>query len=77
MGNFNEFFAYKKIDKCFNTSFLVLASKIVGAMNVKDFYHINHKNRIYKIICKVFANCLSTIMEKMIMKLQNTFVTKR
>ena len=60
-----------------NSTFISLIPKIHGAKEIKDFRPISLVGGIYKIIAKVLANRMRTVMEKIISKPQNAFVKGR
>lgn len=41
MRIFQKFYSYHKFEKCFNTTFIALISKIAGAYDLKDFQPIS------------------------------------
>lgn len=60
-----------------NATFLALIPKKVGSVEVLDFRSISLVNGVYKILFKVLANRLSSVMETLISKPQNVFVEGR
>jgi hypothetical protein len=70
----HEFHASGKFERSLNATFLALIPKIPGAINPKDFRPISLVGSIYKIIAKILANRLKTVLEKIISKLQNAFI---
>jgi hypothetical protein len=64
-------------EKSLNVSFIALIPKIPGAISLKDFRPISLVGGIYKIIAKVLANRLKTVLEKVISKSQSAFVKGR
>ncbi|KAG6695250.1 hypothetical protein I3842_09G087800 [Carya illinoinensis] len=77
MEVFHEFYDYQKFEKSLNATFISLIPKRLGASELKDFRPISLVSGIYKIISKVLANCMSTVMEKIISKSQNAFARGR
>jgi len=61
-------------EKSLNASFISLIPKVSGAIALKDFRLISLVGGIYKIIAKVLANRLKTVLEKVISKSQSAFV---
>jgi hypothetical protein len=72
-----DFHARSYFEKSLNTSFIALIPKKAGAINISNFLPISLITRVYKIIAKVLANRMSSIMEKIISEPQNTFVKGR
>lgn len=56
---------------------MALIPKKSEAYELKDFHPISLESGVYKIISKVLANRMSTIMEQIISKHQNAFVWGR
>jgi hypothetical protein len=67
----------KCLRKSLNVSFIALIPKIPGAISLKDFRPISLVGGIYKIIAKVLANRLKTVLEKVISKSQSAFIKGR
>jgi hypothetical protein len=63
-------------EKSLNASFISLIPKILGAIALKDFRPISPEGGIYKIIAKVLADRLKTVLE-VISKSQSAFVKGR
>jgi len=72
-----DFHARSYFEKSLNTSFIALIPKKAGAINISNFLPISLITRVYKIIAKVLANRMSSIMEKIISKPQKAFVKGR
>jgi hypothetical protein len=68
MEVFSDFHAREVFEKSLNVSFIALIPKIPGALSLKDFRPISLVGGIYKIIAKVLANRLKTVLEKVISK---------
>lgn len=66
MWVFQDFYSCQKFEKSLSATFIALIPKIVGAHGLKDFRPISLIGVIYKIISKVLANCMSTVMDKII-----------
>ena len=60
-----------------NASFLTLIPKKSNAVNIKDFRPINLVGSVYKLLSKVLANKLRTVLDKLISETQNSFVGGR
>jgi hypothetical protein len=67
----------KVFEKSLNASFIALIPKKVRAIDIFDFRLISLISGVYKIIAKVLANRMSSIMEKIISKPQKAFVKGR
>jgi hypothetical protein len=77
MEVFSKFHAREVFEKSLNASFISLIPKIPGALSLKDFRPISLVGGIYKIIAKVLANRLKTVMDKVISKSQSAFIKGR
>nr|GFA61392.1 RNA-directed DNA polymerase, eukaryota, reverse transcriptase zinc-binding domain protein [Tanacetum cinerariifolium] len=71
------FFHYRSIPKGCNSSFKALIPKIHGAKMVKDFRPISLIGSLYKIIAKILANQMVTVLGDVINEIQSAFVTDR
>ena len=60
-----------------NASFLALTPKKNNALNIRDFRPINLVSNVYKLLSKVLANRLRTVLDKLISESQNSFVGGR
>jgi len=72
-----DFHARNYFEKRLNASFIALIPKKAGAINISNFWPISLITGVYNIIAKVFANRMSSIMEKIISKPHNAFVKGR
>jgi hypothetical protein len=61
---FKEFHLQGKFEKSINATFISLIPKKVGVVDIKDFHPISLVGGVYKIISKVLANKLKTVLEK-------------
>jgi hypothetical protein len=77
MKVFHEFHASGKFERSLNAMFLALIPKILGAVGPKDFCLISLVGSIYKIIAKILANKLRTMLEKIIFMSQDAFIRGR
>jgi len=77
MKVFDEFHARGLFEKSLNASFISLILKVPGANSIKDFRPISLVGGIYKIIAKVLANRLKSVLEKVISKSQSAFIKGR
>nr|GFC09219.1 RNA-directed DNA polymerase, eukaryota, reverse transcriptase zinc-binding domain protein [Tanacetum cinerariifolium] len=71
------FFHYGFIPKGCNSSFIALILKIPDAKMVKDFRPISLIGSLYKIIAKILANRLVTVLGDVINEIQSAFVADR
>ena len=60
-----------------NASFLSLILKKNNALNIRDFRPISLVGSMYKLLFKVLANRLRTVLVKLISESQNSFVGGR
>lgn len=70
----DEFHANGKMVKGYNSSYIVLIPKKDGACHVKDFWPISLIGSMYKIIAKVLARRMKSVMEKLIGESQSAFL---
>jgi hypothetical protein len=77
MAVFREFHSKARLQDSLNASFIALIPKKMGAVDLKDFRPISLVGVVYKIIAKVLAERLKTVLAKIISKSQNTFVKGR
>ena len=77
MAVFHHFHAKGQFEKSLNATFITLIPKKNEAIKVKDFRPISLVGGVYKIIAKVLANRLHTVMEDIISASQNAFVRNR
>ena len=77
MDVFHHFFAKGQFEKSLNATFITLIPKKNPTIEVKDFRPISLVGGVYKIIAKVLATRLRTVMEDIIPPSQNAFVRNR
>jgi hypothetical protein len=77
MAVFHDFHERGWFEKSLNASFILLIPKAPGAISLKDFWPINLVGGVYKIIAKVQANKLKSVLEKVIFKSQSAFIKGR
>ena len=77
MAVFHHFFAKGQFEKSLNATFIILIPKKNAIIEVNDFRPISLVGGFYKIITKVLATRLRTVMEDIISTSQNTFVRNR
>nr|GEX41610.1 RNA-directed DNA polymerase, eukaryota [Tanacetum cinerariifolium] len=66
-----------EIPKGGNSSFITLIPKVPNANMVKDFRPISLIGSLYKVIAKVLANHLVTVLDDIVEEIQSAFVTDR
>ena len=74
---FAKFHEYGSFQRSLNTTFLSLIPKRANAVEVKDFRPISLVGSVYKILAKVLANRLSSVLSTIISPSQNAFVQGR
>jgi hypothetical protein len=74
MAVFSEFHNSSQIERSLNATFVFLIPKKADAVAVKDFRPISLVGGVYKIISKVLANRLKSVLEKIISSSQNAFI---
>jgi hypothetical protein len=77
MAVFSEFHDRGEFVKSINSTFIALIPKVYGAKEIKDFRPISLVGGVYKIIAKVLANRMRSVMNRIISKPQNAFVKGR
>jgi hypothetical protein len=77
MAVFREFHSKARFQDSLNATFIALIPKKVGAVDLKDFRPISLVGVVYKIIAKVLADRLKSVLDKIISKSQNAFVKGR
>ena len=73
MAFFGEFFLHDTFQRSLNSTFLILIPKKRGAKDLKDFRPINLVGGLYKLLAKVLANRLKTVVEKVVSDTQHAF----
>nr|GEW74526.1 putative RNA-directed DNA polymerase, eukaryota, reverse transcriptase zinc-binding domain protein [Tanacetum cinerariifolium] len=73
----NQFFTYGDIPKGCNSSFIALIPKIPDADMVKDFRPISLIGSIYKIVAKILANRLVSVLGDIVSEEQYAFIAGR
>nr|GEX00459.1 RNA-directed DNA polymerase, eukaryota [Tanacetum cinerariifolium] len=72
-----EFFSSGTFPKGCNSSFIDLIPKTQNAKTVKDFCPISLIRSLYKIIAKILANRLSSVIPDLISDVESTFISNR
>nr|GEW98605.1 RNA-directed DNA polymerase, eukaryota, reverse transcriptase zinc-binding domain protein [Tanacetum cinerariifolium] len=73
----NYFFTYGVIPKGCNSSFIDLILKVPDANMVKDFRPISLIGSLYKIIAKILANRLVSVLGDILKDVQSAFIAER
>jgi hypothetical protein len=77
MAVFAEFHRRRQLVKSLNVTFVSLVPKKADAVEMKDFRPISLVGGMYKIVSKVLANRLKTVLGKLISYSQNAFIGGR
>jgi hypothetical protein len=77
MGFFEEFHTHCKFEKSLNATFIALIPKKRDALNIRDYRPISLVGSMYKLLSKVLANRVKTVLELLISDSQNAFVGGR
>ena len=77
MGFFKDFFQNDQFVKSLNATFLVLVPKGSTVKDLKDLRPISLVGSLYKILSKVLANRIKSVMRLIISQSQNAFVEGR
>ena len=77
MAFFADFHSQCIFEKSLNATFLCLIPKKINAVNIKDFWPISHVGSLYKLLSKVLAYRLRSVLDKLISNSQNAFVGGR
>ncbi|GJS96725.1 RNA-directed DNA polymerase, eukaryota [Tanacetum coccineum] len=72
-----DFFDTGLLPKCCNSSFIALIPKVMDAKFVSDFRPISLIGYVYKVITKVLAIRLSTVISDLVSETQSAFVANR
>ena len=74
---FADFHYQGELEKSLNASFIALIPKKANASNIRDFRPISLVGSMYKLVSKVLAVRLKSVLDKVISKSQNAFVGGR
>nr|CAN79448.1 hypothetical protein VITISV_004425 [Vitis vinifera] len=77
LGLFREFHLHGTFQRSLNSTFLLLIPKKEGAEDVRDFRPISQVGSVYKLLAKVLANRLKSVMGEVISNSQQAFVQGR
>lgn len=72
-GVFKDFFERGMLNRSVIESFVCLIPKKGNANRLKEFQPINLITSVYKILAKVFANCLRKVLPSTIFETQGPF----
>jgi hypothetical protein len=72
-----EFHNSGKFEKSLNATFVSLIPKEAGVVEIKDFRPISLIGRMYKIISKVLANVLKSVLGKIVSHSQTAYIKGR
>ena len=74
---FKHFHKYSMFERSLNASFLSLIPKKNNAIDVKDFWPISLVGSVYKLLSKMLTNRLRVVLDSLISKSQNSFISGR
>jgi hypothetical protein len=77
MAVFSEFHNSCQFERSLNATFVSLILKKAESLEFKDFRPISLVGGVYKIISKVLANRLKSVLGKIISSFQNAFIGGR
>ena len=77
LGLFREFYLHGTFQRSLNSTFLLLIPKKEGTEDLKDFRPISLVGSVYKLLAKVLANRLKTVMGEVTSDSQHAFVHGR
>ena len=77
LGFFKEFHEQGKFVRSLNATFLVLVPKKQNVEDLKDLRPISLVGGLYKILAKVLANRIKSVLGKVISPVQSAFVEGR
>ncbi|RVW96497.1 LINE-1 retrotransposable element ORF2 protein [Vitis vinifera] len=77
LGLFREFYLHGTFQRSLNSTFLLLIPKKEGTEDLKDFRPISLVGSVYKLLAKVLANRLNTVMGEVISDSQHAFIHGR
>nr|XP_025628637.1 uncharacterized protein LOC112721825 [Arachis hypogaea] len=77
IGAVMEFFQTARLPSDTNVTWVMLAPKLVGAKEIKDFRPISMMGCVYKVISKVLVRKMRTVMPGLVGETQSAFVQGR
>ncbi|GAU41808.1 hypothetical protein TSUD_299740 [Trifolium subterraneum] len=72
-----EFYSNNRLVKGSNCTFIVFIPKVANPKKMSDFRHISLVGCMYKVLANVLANRLKSVIDKVILDTQSTFVKGR
>ncbi|RVX21348.1 Transposon TX1 uncharacterized 149 kDa protein [Vitis vinifera] len=77
LGLFREFYLHGTFQRNLNSTFLLLIPKKKGTEDLRDFRPISLVGSVYKLLAKVIANRLKSMMGEVISNSQHAFIHGR
>jgi len=77
MGLFSEFHSKGVFEKSLNATFISLIPKVAGTIDISKFRPISLVESVYKILAKVLASRLRSVVAKVVSPNQHAFVHGR
>lgn len=77
MTMFSQFFVTSTLPRSFSSYFITLIPKVNVPLGIGDFRPISLVSSLYKLVAKVLAGRLSTVMDKLISPNQSAFIKGR
>jgi hypothetical protein len=77
MTMFSQFFVTSTLPRSFSSYFITLIPKVDVPLGIGDFRPISLVSSLYKLVAKVLAGRLSTVMDKLISPNQSAFIKGR
>ena len=74
---FPEFHRRGRINRELNATFMTLIPKIPNLENLHDYMPISLVGCLYKLLAKILANCLKSVLPLILSHFQGAFVGKR
>ena len=77
MGLFSEFHSKGVFEKSLNATFISLIPKVAGTNDISKFRPISLLGSVYKILAKVLASRLRSVVDKVVSPNQHAFLHGR
>ena len=77
LGLFREFYLHGTFQRSLNSTFLLLIPKKEEAEDLRDFRPISLVGSVYKLLAKILANRLKSVMGEVISDSQQAFIQRR